>query len=84
MSGVLLDEPDSRRSETIGFLSVRCSGPAVEGWETRMTGTSLLGEELEGYDMSETSCWPGSRAPRTAATASLEVVDDYQARSCAV
>ena len=39
MSASCSSDPDSRRSESIGRLSVRCSGPRFS-WEIAITGTS--------------------------------------------
>jgi hypothetical protein len=36
---ILLDGPDSRRSDSMGFFSVRCSGPRFS-WLIATTGTS--------------------------------------------
>ncbi|CAM5570382.1 hypothetical protein SANTM175S_04161 [Streptomyces antimycoticus] len=56
MSASCSMEPDSRRSETIGFLSVRCSGPRFS-CESAITGTSSsLASSLRFRDMSQTSC----------------------------
>jgi hypothetical protein len=49
-------QPDSRRSESMGFLSVRCSGPRFS-WDRATTGTSSsLARSLRDRDRSETSC----------------------------
>src|SRR5699024_9536772 len=49
-------EPDSRRSEIIGRLSVRCSLPRLS-WDRAMTGTSSsLARSLSERENSETSC----------------------------
>ena len=49
-------QPDSRRSDIIGFLSVRCSGPRFS-WLIATTGTSSsLASSLRLRENSETSC----------------------------
>ena len=56
--------PDSRRSESIGFLSVRCSGPRLS-WLIAMTGTSSsLASSFSERENSETStCRDSTRLP---------------------
>jgi hypothetical protein len=50
-------QPLSRRSESWGRLSVRCSGPRFS-WLTAMTGQSTsLASSLSPRDRSATSCW---------------------------
>ena len=57
MSASCSIEPDSRRSESIGFLSVRCSGPRLS-WLSATTGTSSsLASSLSARENSATSCW---------------------------
>ena len=49
-------QPDSRKSDSRGLLSVRCSGPRLS-WDNAMTGTSSsLASSLSDRDISETSC----------------------------
>ncbi len=49
-------QPDSRRSESMGLLSVRCSEPRLS-WERATTGSwSSLASSLRDRDSSETSC----------------------------
>ena len=49
-------QPDSRRSEIIGFLSVRCSGPRFS-WLIATTGTSSsLAISFRLREKSDTSC----------------------------
>ena len=68
-------EPDSRKSESCGFLSLRISGPRFS-WE-RPTGTSSSLARASGRGrIPDTSCWrdstalPGGHQP--------QVVDDYE------
>ena len=49
--------PDSRRSESMGRLSERLSGPR-ESWDRHTTGTlSSLAMIFRAREMSETICW---------------------------
>ena len=49
-------QPDSRRSESCGRLSVRCSGPRLS-WLTATTGHSIsLASSFSPRDSSATSC----------------------------
>jgi hypothetical protein len=49
--------PDSRRSDSIGFLSERAS-VCRESWEIAITGTSSsLASSLSDREISLTSCW---------------------------
>ena len=74
MSASCSMEPDSRRSDICGFLSVRCSGPRLS-WESAMTGTSSsLASSLSARENSETSCW--RRLDPLARAHQLQVVDD--------
>ena len=53
-------QPDSRRSEIIGRLSVRCSGPRFS-WLIATTGTSSsFARSLICRENSLTSCWRDS------------------------
>ena len=53
-------QPDSRRSDSIGRLSVRCSGPRFS-WLIATTGTSSsLASSLICRENSLTSCWRDS------------------------
>lgn len=55
-------EPDSRRSESCGFLSLRISGPRFS-WDKATTGTSSsLAKSFRARENSETSCWRDSTA----------------------
>ena len=52
--------PDSRRSDSCGRLSVRCSGPRLS-WLIATTGTSSsLASSLSARENSATSCWRDS------------------------
>ncbi|MNW61209.1 hypothetical protein D3C74_392500 [compost metagenome] len=60
MSASCSIEPDSRRSDMAGFLSVRCSAPRFS-CEIAMTGTSSsFARSLSARENSETSCWRDS------------------------
>ena len=60
MSASCSIEPDSRRSDICGRLSVRCSGPRLS-WQIAMTGTSSsLASSFSARENSATSCWRDS------------------------
>ncbi len=56
MSASCSIEPDSRRSDTCGRLSVRCSDPRFS-WLNAITGTSSsLASSFNALENSATSC----------------------------